>query len=42
MDLNDVCDYIIVKLDDGGESLNLLKLQKLVFYVQAWHLAFFK
>lgn len=40
MHLNDVCDYIIVKTTEGGEALNLLKLQKLVYYVQAWHLAF--
>lgn len=37
--VNDVADYIIVKLDEPSHSLNLLKLQKLVYYVQAWHLA---
>ena len=40
MNINDVCDYIITKLTEGGEDLNLLKLQKLLYYVQAWHLAF--
>lgn len=38
--IHDVCDYIIVKLDEGGELLNHLKLQKLLYYTQAWHLAF--
>lgn len=26
-DINDVCDYVIVKLCEGGVPLNLLKLQ---------------
>jgi uncharacterized phage-associated protein len=38
---DDVCDYIILKVRAAGESLSHLKLQKLMFYVQAWHLAFF-
>ncbi len=42
MDINDVCDYIIVKVTAAGESLNFLKLQKLVYYCQAWHLAIHK
>ncbi|NIF52598.1 type II toxin-antitoxin system antitoxin SocA domain-containing protein [Burkholderia sp. Ax-1724] len=40
VDIHAVVDYIIVKLDEGEVSLNVLKLQKLLFYVQAWHLAF--
>jgi len=38
--VNDVCDYIILMCCSGGENLNLLKLQKLLYYVQAWSLAF--
>ncbi|MBF4390478.1 Panacea domain-containing protein, partial [Vibrio anguillarum] len=38
--VNDVCDYVIDKVTDSGESLSNLKLQKLVYYVQAWYLAF--
>lgn len=41
-DINNVVDYIIVKLVEGGVSLTVLKLQKLLFYVQAWSLAFGK
>src|SRR5579871_6332042 len=32
-------DYIIYKTAEDGRALNLLKLQKLAYYVQAWHLA---
>jgi uncharacterized phage-associated protein len=39
MHINDACDYIIVKLKTGGLSLSVLKLQKLLYYVQAWSLA---
>ncbi|MBY5563592.1 Panacea domain-containing protein [Rhizobium leguminosarum] len=38
--LYDVSDYIVVKLREGGVFVNVLKLHKLVYYVQAWHLAF--
>lgn len=37
--VNDVADYIIVKLDEAKIGLNFLKLQKLTYYVQAWSLA---
>lgn len=42
LNIHDVVDYIIVRLDEGGVPLSLLKLQKLLFYVQAWRLAFGK
>lgn len=42
LDRNDVCDFIIIKVKEAGEPLNHLKLQKLLYYVQAWHLAFMK
>jgi uncharacterized phage-associated protein len=38
--VNDVCDYIILMRCSGEEMLNLPKLQKLLYYVQAWNLAF--
>lgn len=41
MTLNDACDYIILQTTEGGEPLNVIKLQKLVYYAQAWHLAFY-
>lgn len=41
VNVDDVCDYIIVKLAEANADLNMLKLQKLIYYVQAWHLAFF-
>lgn len=39
--INKLADYIITKLSEGGEELNNLKLQKLAYYCDAWHLAFF-
>ncbi|MEI7924488.1 MAG: type II toxin-antitoxin system antitoxin SocA domain-containing protein [Planctomycetota bacterium] len=39
MTIDDVADYIILQLVSGGEQINLLKLQKLVYYAQAWSLA---
>lgn len=41
-DVNDITDYVILSCNEAGESLTLLKLQKLIYYVQAWHLAFFR
>jgi uncharacterized phage-associated protein len=39
MNINDTCDYIIFRLKEANCGLNLLKLQKLLYYCQAWHLA---
>lgn len=41
MSINDTCDYIIMMLTEGSESLSNIKLQKLLYYVQAWNLAFY-
>lgn len=41
-DINDVCDYIIAKAAEDSVGLSVLKLQKLLYYCQAWHLAFEK
>ena len=40
--INDVCDFVILRAkSDEDIPLNNLKLQKLLYYVQAWHLAFY-
>lgn len=37
----DVADYFLKRVDrDSGGSVTHLKLQKLVYYAQAWHLVF--
>ncbi|AZI38537.1 Panacea domain-containing protein [Epilithonimonas vandammei] len=39
--VQNISDYIIYRLkSEGNQSLSFLKLQKLLFYTQAWHLAF--
>lgn len=38
--LENVTDYIILKVTEDGTNLSVLKLQKLVYYAQAWYLAF--
>ncbi|MBD0677214.1 Panacea domain-containing protein [Pseudomonas sp. PSB11] len=38
--IHDVVDYIIGQFADEEGSLSTLKLQKLLYYVQAWNLAF--
>jgi uncharacterized phage-associated protein len=39
--VHDIADYITMKLTEAGVPLNTLKLHKLLYYVQAWHLAFY-
>lgn len=40
--VNAVADYILTKVDAGdGDSITHLKLQKLVYYCQAWYLAYY-
>ena len=41
LDVNLVADYICFTLISLGENPTLLKLHKLLYYVQAWHLAFY-
>lgn len=38
--VDDVADYIIAKCAETDTYLNVLKLHKLVYYVQAWYLVF--
>lgn len=40
-DLHAVADYIISVAREAGDPITNLKLQKLVYYAQAWHLALF-
>jgi uncharacterized phage-associated protein len=42
MTIDDCADYIIYKLNEDERPLNVLKLQKLMYYVQAWHLAHYR
>lgn len=37
--IDDVCDYVIQRMASAEDDLSLLKLQKLLFYIQAWYLA---
>ena len=37
--IDDIADYIILRIRRSGGTLNQLKLQKLLYYVQAWHWA---
>lgn len=37
--VEDITDYIISRLAGAGGRLTQLKLQKLLYYVQSWHLA---
>jgi len=39
--LHAVADHIICYMDVEARFLNVIKLQKLLFLIQAWHLAFF-
>jgi uncharacterized phage-associated protein len=39
VDIQDVADYLLALAHEAGEPITPLKLQKLVYYAQAWHLA---
>lgn len=41
VDAIDVANYVIKYLKKRGKSINHLKLQKLLYYIEAWHLVFF-
>lgn len=41
--IHTICDYVIFRLKyEEDQPLNNLKLQKLLYYIQAWHLAFYE
>ena len=37
-----IADYLVWSAHDSGSFISNLKLQKLLYYVQAWHLAIFE
>jgi uncharacterized phage-associated protein len=39
---NEIADFFIALSNDTGNLITNLKLQKLMFYAQAWHLAIFE
>lgn len=39
--VNQVTNYVIAHVAEDKHSLSLLKLQKLLYYIQAWHLVHF-
>jgi|NOAtaT_7_FD_contig_31_4514007_length_1052_multi_5_in_0_out_0_1 uncharacterized phage-associated protein len=39
LDINIVANYICLCLIDAGDTPSVLKLHKLLYYVQSWHLA---
>ncbi len=41
MDIQYVCDYVITKMEGAGKTLSVLKLQRLLYFAQGWHLAYF-
>ena len=42
MSANAVADYLLLKVDaDAGDTISNLKLQKVMYYCQGWHLASF-
>jgi uncharacterized phage-associated protein len=42
LSVHDVADYLILQADaESGDVMTHLRLQKLVYYAQAWHLAIY-
>ncbi len=41
LDINDIADYIILMCNENGVKISPLKLQKLLYYTQAWHWVYF-
>lgn len=40
--VDNACDYIILRVCEAEECTSMLKLQKLLYYCQAWNLAIYK
>ena len=40
VDSVELAKYIVCKMAERGENINHLKLQKLLYYVQVWHLVY--
>ena len=41
LSITDLTDFIIMSLCGKAERISMMKMHKLLYYVQAWHLAFF-
>lgn len=41
VDINDMADYVILMCNENGVDISPLKLQKLLYYIQAWHMVYF-
>ena len=41
VNINDISDYIILMCNENGVDVSPLKLQKLLYYIQAWHMVYF-
>jgi uncharacterized phage-associated protein len=41
MDIRYVCDYIMTRMEGAGKTLSVLTLQRLLYFAQGWHLAFY-
>lgn len=42
VDIKRVAKYTILRLIQNGQSICPLKLQKLLYYIQAWHMVYFE
>lgn len=40
-DIKDIANYTILRLIQNGQSICPLKLQKVLYYIQAWHMVYF-
>lgn len=41
VNINDIADYVILMCNENGVDISPLKLQKLLYYIQAWHMVYF-
>ena len=41
VNINDIADYVILMCNENGVDVSPLKLQKLLYYIQAWHMVYF-
>lgn len=41
VDIHDIAKYTILRLIQNGDSVCPLKLQKILYYMQAWHMVYF-
>lgn len=41
VDIQDIAKYTILRLNQNGNTICPLKLQKVLYYMQAWHMVYF-